>query len=90
MSSGDHEEVVMYHLVYQHPTDRFLVPVDSGVEVDGCRVAAGPFLMVYDGGGRRFVISRVEDGLKFTIAETVFVVLLVQLAVKLGKLEGFL
>lgn len=81
MSSSDYEEVVMYHLVYQDPTDRFLVPVDSGVEVDGCRVAAGPFLMVYDGGGGRFVITRVEDGLEFTIAEEVFVIFPVQLAV---------
>ena len=86
--SSGHEDVVMYYFVYQHPTDCFLVPVDSGVEEDGCRVAAGPFPMVYYGGGSRIVIPGVEDSLEFTIAETIAEILFVQLAVKLCKLEG--
>ena len=80
----------MYQLVYQDPTDCRLVPVDSRVEVDGRRVAAGPLLMVYYGGRRRWVVPRVEDDLEFAVAEEVIVILPVQLAVELGKLEGLL
>jgi hypothetical protein len=85
-----HYVIVMYELVDEVGAYGGCVPGNKGVELDVSGVAAGPFLSDADAGDGGRIGGRTLEGFESAGTEDVVEILLVQLAVELGEMEGLL